>query len=117
VFTHLFFQSQILYEWNQKSFASAGDLYAFPTAHSIEFGALVADVNGHGVPAALIASIYNSKSRFQRERRRTRARLYDHGIEHGKVKLQQSRTKQIAALIFRCYSSSNSATTVWAPVI
>jgi sigma-B regulation protein RsbU (phosphoserine phosphatase) len=37
--------------------AVAGDLYAFPTVHPDGIGVLVADVKGHGVPAALIASM------------------------------------------------------------
>jgi sigma-B regulation protein RsbU (phosphoserine phosphatase) len=37
--------------------AVAGDLYAFPTVHPNGIGLLLADVMGHGVPAALIASM------------------------------------------------------------
>jgi sigma-B regulation protein RsbU (phosphoserine phosphatase) len=37
--------------------AIAGDLYDFPTVGPNDFGVLMADVLGHGVPAALIASM------------------------------------------------------------
>jgi sigma-B regulation protein RsbU (phosphoserine phosphatase) len=37
--------------------AVAGDLYDFPAIHSDSIGILVADVAGHGVPAALVASM------------------------------------------------------------
>lgn len=35
----------------------AGDLYAFPTVRREGIGVLIADVEGHGVPAALVASM------------------------------------------------------------
>src|SRR5258708_38409520 len=37
--------------------AVAGDLYDFPTVRPNCIGVLVADVMGHGVPAALVASM------------------------------------------------------------
>lgn len=37
--------------------AVAGDLYAFPTVNRDGIGVLLADVKGHGVPAALVASM------------------------------------------------------------
>jgi len=37
--------------------AVAGDLYDFPKVHPGSIGILVADVTGHGVPAALVASM------------------------------------------------------------
>jgi sigma-B regulation protein RsbU (phosphoserine phosphatase) len=37
--------------------AVAGDLYDFPATHSDSIGILLADVTGHGVPAALVASM------------------------------------------------------------
>jgi sigma-B regulation protein RsbU (phosphoserine phosphatase) len=37
--------------------AVAGDLYDFPAVHPDSIGILVADVTGHGVPAALVASM------------------------------------------------------------
>jgi sigma-B regulation protein RsbU (phosphoserine phosphatase) len=37
--------------------AVAGDLYDFPAIHPDSIGILVADVGGHGVPAALVASM------------------------------------------------------------
>jgi serine phosphatase RsbU (regulator of sigma subunit) len=37
--------------------AVAGDLYDFPAIHPDSIGILVADVAGHGIPAALVASM------------------------------------------------------------
>jgi sigma-B regulation protein RsbU (phosphoserine phosphatase) len=42
--------------------AVAGDLYDFPTVRPNCIGVLVADVMGHGVPAALVASMVKAVS-------------------------------------------------------
>jgi sigma-B regulation protein RsbU (phosphoserine phosphatase) len=47
--------------------AVAGDLYYFPTVHPNCIGVLVADVMGHGVPAALVASMVKVAVSSQRE--------------------------------------------------
>jgi sigma-B regulation protein RsbU (phosphoserine phosphatase) len=47
--------------------AVAGDLYDFPTVRPNGIGVLVADVMGHGVPAALVASMVKVAVSSQRE--------------------------------------------------
>lgn len=55
--------------------AVAGDLYAFATAHPDGIGVLVADVTGHGVPAALIASMVKVAVSTRTEDERKPARM------------------------------------------
>lgn len=44
----------------------AGDFYDFIVADDTQTGLLIADVSGHGVPAALIASMVNASATAQR---------------------------------------------------
>jgi phosphoserine phosphatase RsbU/P len=55
--------------------AVAGDLYEFLVADDIRAGLLIADVSGHGVPAALIASMVKMAATSQRAHAAHPARL------------------------------------------
>ena len=56
--------------------AVAGDFYDFLAADRQRAGFLVADVSGHGVPAALIASMIKVALCSEAERGRTRERFW-----------------------------------------
>jgi phosphoserine phosphatase RsbU/P len=69
----------------------AGDLYDFLVANDVEAGLLIADVSGHGVPAAMIASMAKMAADSERAQAAQPAALLHamnsalHGNTHGEM--------------------------------
>lgn len=77
----------------------AGDFYDFLPADSAGFGTLVADVSGHGVPAALIASMVKVALASQQEHASDPARVL-HGLNEIFCKQIQGAQFVTAAYVF-----------------